>query len=127
MDCRGTHMIADLYGCSHLDDLALIDAALRDATKAIGATLLDLRLHAFGPEQGITGVALLAESHVSIHTWPEHGYAAVDIFVCGSSADPAVGIRLLCSRLNAARSDVSRHGRGRALAEVGEPSAPSWM
>lgn len=118
LDCRGTHIIADLYGCSGLDDLPLIDAALRDATDAIGATLIDLRLHPFGPGQGITGVALLAESHISIHSWPEHGYAAVDVFVCGSAADPAAAIRLLCHRLHAGRSEISYLQRGCALAET---------
>lgn len=115
MDCRGTHLIADLYGCSGLDDLALVEGALRDATAAISATLLDLRLHPFGPGQGITGVALLAESHISIHSWPEHGYAAVDVFVCGEHVDCEAGVALIAERLGAARSEVHRQRRGAAV------------
>ena len=72
----GRHLIAELHGCSGLTDVALVEKALTDAATAAGATLLEVKLHAFGPGQGVTGVALLAESHISIHTWPEHGYAA---------------------------------------------------
>ena len=79
----GRHLIADLHGCSGLDDSALIERILTEAAAAAGATLLEVRLHAFGAGNGVTGMALLAESHISIHTWPEHGYAAVDIFICG--------------------------------------------
>jgi S-adenosylmethionine decarboxylase len=79
----GRHLIADLHGCSGLDDSALIERILTEAAAAAGATLLEIRLHAFGAGNGVTGMALLAESHISIHTWPEHGYAAVDIFICG--------------------------------------------
>ena len=78
----GLHVIADLDGCEGLDDPVRIERAMRGAVTAAGVTLLDLRLHHFGAGQGVTGVALLAESHISIHSWPEHGYAAVDIFIC---------------------------------------------
>ena len=84
----GQHLIADLHGCAaSLDDVARIERALRTAAAAGGATIIDLRLHHFGPGQGVTGVALLAESHISIHTWPEHGYAALDFFLCGARHD----------------------------------------
>ena len=83
----GRHLIADLHGCVGLDDVARIERALRAAVDAAGARLLDLRLHHFGPGQGVTGMALLAESHISIHTWPEHGYAALDFFLCGARHD----------------------------------------
>ena len=79
----GRHLIADLNGCSGLTDERLIASALTEAAAAAGATVLEIRLHSFGPGQGVTGVALLAESHISIHTWPERDFAAVDIFMCG--------------------------------------------
>jgi S-adenosylmethionine decarboxylase len=83
----GRHLIADLHGCTGLDDVARIERALRAAAVAAGATVIDLRLHHFGPGSGVTGMALLAESHISIHTWPEHGYAALDCFLCGARHD----------------------------------------
>ena len=112
MDCRGTHLIADLYGCRGLDDQPLIEETLRAAVAAIGATLIGLRLHGFGDGHGVTGVAMLAESHLSIHTWPEHGYAAIDLFVCGRDRDLAAGIALIGERLSAERLEVRELQRG---------------
>jgi S-adenosylmethionine decarboxylase len=83
MTPTGTHLIVDFRGCTRLDDPQHIERVLRAAVEAAGATLLGLHLHHFGPHLGVTGVALLAESHLSIHTWPETGYAAIDIFLCG--------------------------------------------
>ena len=81
----GTHLIVDLWGASRLDDLEHIELVLRDAVFAAGATLLHIHLHHFTPNGGVSGVAVLAESHISIHTWPERGYAALDIFMCGEA------------------------------------------
>jgi S-adenosylmethionine decarboxylase len=113
----GLHLIADLYDGSGLDDPALIERAIRDAVLASGVTLLDLRLHHFGPEQGVTGVALLAESHISIHTWPEHRYAAVDIFMCAGEGAAERGLDALCRHLNPGRvsSSALRRGAGQTL------------
>jgi S-adenosylmethionine decarboxylase len=85
----GRHCISDLYGCSHkkLDDESFIREALVQAAERSGATLLSLTSHKFQP-QGVTALALLSESHISIHTWPELGYAAVDAFTCGTHTDP---------------------------------------
>jgi S-adenosylmethionine decarboxylase len=93
------HLIADLDHCRDLGDIALIETSLREAAQAARATLLDVRLHHFGPGMGVTGVALLAESHISIHTWPEHGIAAVDLFVCGREADAEAGLEVIRRRL----------------------------
>ena len=108
----GTHLLADLTGCSHLDDVAVVEAALREAVAAARATLLDVRLHHFGHGHGVTGVALLAESHISIHTWPEHGYAAVDIFLCGPANDLDAALAALAARLQAAHCNERRIARG---------------
>ncbi len=80
----GTHLLIDLWDGQHLDSLEVVERALREAVEAAGATLLKIDLHHFTPSGGVSGVAILAESHMSIHTWPEEGYAALDIFVCGS-------------------------------------------
>lgn len=79
----GTHLLLELWGARHLDSIKDIEKALAAAVKAIKATLLEIRLHRFSPNQGISGVAIISESHLSIHTWPEFDYAAIDIFVCG--------------------------------------------
>ena len=83
----GTHLLLDLWGASNLTDPALIDRGLRDAAEAADATILHSHFHHFGPDGGVSGVLVLAESHISIHTWPERDFAAVDIFMCGS-CDP---------------------------------------
>lgn len=108
----GTHLLADLHGCTGLDDGARVETALREAVTAARATLLDLRLHHFGPGHGVTGVALLAESHISIHTWPEHGYAAVDIFLCSPVNDLDAALAALSARLEARDCTQRRFPRG---------------
>lgn len=85
----GRHLIVELNAGTGLDDLQRIEAALRAAVRASGAELLHLHLHRFSP-QGVTGVALLAESHITVHTWPEHGYGAFDVFMCGATRPDAV-------------------------------------
>lgn len=112
MNQAGTHLIADLYGCSGLDDAALIEDTLRAAVLAIGATLIGLHLHPFGEGQGITGVAMLAESHMSIHSWPETGYAAIDIFVCGTGQDLDQGLAIIAQALQAERQEIHSIRRG---------------
>lgn len=84
----GIHLLADFHGVSadKLVSCDAIDTLLRAAATAAGATILHSHFHSFGPQQGLTGVLLLAESHISIHTWPEFGFAAADIFMCGDAA-----------------------------------------
>src|SRR5215467_4388957 len=86
--CAGVHLIVDLHGATGLDDIDLIEATLRRCVEAARATLLHIHLHHFTPN-GVSGVAVLAESHISIHTWPEAGYAALDIFMCGCAEPDA--------------------------------------
>lgn len=81
----GTHLIVDCIGSKNLDSLETVEACLRAAITAADATLLHIHLHHFTPNGGISGVAVLAESHISIHSWPEHGYAAMDVFMCGDA------------------------------------------
>lgn len=107
----GQHLIADFYGASHLFDAKPAEQILEDASRAAGATLLDLRLHDFGDRYGFTGVALLAESHISIHTWPENDYAAIDIFMCGAS-DPSLSLAVLRAYFKPQTENVQVFARG---------------
>ena len=80
----GTHLIVEVVDGTGLDDAARIERAFRDCVDACGATLLHIHTHKFSP-QGVSGVAVLAESHISVHTWPEIGYGAFDVFMCGDA------------------------------------------
>ncbi|MDQ4060185.1 MAG: adenosylmethionine decarboxylase [Pseudomonadota bacterium] len=113
--CAGTHLIIDLYGAKKLDDLAHIDAALRRCVDAAGATLLHIHLHHFTPNGGVSGVAVLAESHISIHSWPEADYAAFDVFMCGQ-ARPEATVEVLREAFAPDRVVVSEMLRGRGAA-----------
>ena len=103
----GRHCIAELYeGCpKKLNSESFIREVLTEAAKRSGATLLSLTSHSFTP-QGVTALALLSESHLSIHTWPELGYAAVDAFTCGAHTDPKVACLYLKNALVAERSTL---------------------
>jgi S-adenosylmethionine decarboxylase len=92
----GVHLLADMSGIAAdlLTSCLKIEQLLRDAAEAAGAHVLHSHFHGFGEGQGVTGVVLLAESHISIHTWPEAGFAAADIFMCGAS-DPQRALALL--------------------------------
>ncbi len=80
----GTHLIIEVVNGSGLDDEVLIETAFRRCVDECGATLLHVHTHKFNP-QGVSGVAILAESHISVHTWPEIGYGAFDVFMCGNA------------------------------------------
>ncbi len=90
----GTHLILDIWDADYTDDLALVEQALDECIVVAGATKLHMHLHHFTPNGGISGVAVLSESHISIHTWPERNYAALDVFMCGD-AQPHKAIAVL--------------------------------
>ena len=92
----GRHCILELYQCDNakLNDEAFVRTTITSSAKIAGATLINLVTHSFKP-QGVTGLALLAESHISIHTWPEIGYAAIDVFTCGDHTMPEKACKLL--------------------------------
>ena len=108
--CAGVHLIIDLHGAKDLDSIDLIEATLRRCVAAAKATLLHIHLHHFQPN-GVSGVAVLAESHISIHTWPDAGYAALDVFMCGK-ASPDACVPVLREAFQAERVEVSEILRG---------------
>jgi S-adenosylmethionine decarboxylase len=107
----GGHLLLDLWGARNLTDPGTIEAALRAAALAAGATILHTHLHQFGDNGGVSGVIVLAESHISIHTWPERDFAAVDIFMCGA-CDPHRSVPLLQQAFQPADLKISEHRRG---------------
>ncbi|WP_094555082.1 adenosylmethionine decarboxylase [Synechococcus sp. 1G10] len=111
-DMVGKHCILELYNCDSkkLNDEAFLRDAITTAAKRAGATLLNLITHRFEP-QGVTGLALLAESHISIHTWPESGYAAVDVFTCGDHTMPERACQVLGDELEAASRNLKSFRR----------------
>lgn len=108
----GRHLIAEYYGCdrSVLDDVETVRSAMLAAAEIVGATVMGDTFHKFTP-QGVSGTVVIAESHLSVHTWPEVGYTAVDIFTCGG-LDPRPGFELLAERLSAESSRVQEILRG---------------
>lgn len=112
----GSHCILELYDCPYdlLDDKEFICQTLSRAAEESGSTLLSLTIHKFEP-QGVTALGLLAESHISIHTWPEKGYAAADVFTCGIHCDPVKACQFLVKQLNALRHTQSVLQRGPVL------------
>lgn len=111
VEFAGTHIIIDLWGAKQLDDLELMERTLREAVNVAGATLLHIHLHHFTPNAGISGVAVLAESHISVHTWPERNFAAFDVFMCGD-AEPEKCIPVLREAFEPTSINITEHLRG---------------
>ena len=107
----GTHLLLDMWGARHLTDPDAVEAILRDAIAGCGATIMRLELHTFEESGGVTGIAILAESHMCIHTWPENGFVAIDIFTCGS-CDAYRAIPILKRGFAPSRTELGEHRRG---------------
>lgn len=110
------HALLDLYGCPPeiLADEGRLKKLLAEAARQAGATVLGSHFHTFGGAGGVTGVLLLAESHISIHTWPEHGFAAADAFICGGARLENVRV-FLQQALSAERAEWTVKRRGGSL------------
>ena len=107
----GRHVLVDLWGAQKLDDLPYIEETLEAAALVAGATILEKKFHVFSPNNGVTGVLVLAESHISIHTWPEANFAAIDIFMCGE-CDPEVAVPVIEARFEPENMTIQTHRRG---------------
>ena len=105
-------MIVELWGCKGIDSLAAVEEALREAVAATNATLRDLQVFPWEPYNGVSGIAILSESHLSIHTWPELGYAAVDIFTCGDHTRPEAAVPVFRDAFKPERLEVMQVSRG---------------
>lgn len=117
MEALGTHIICELSGCDPilLTDLERVQATMVEAAKEANAEILKVAFHRFQPH-GVSGVVVIAESHLSIHTWPESGYAAVDFYTCGDHTDPWRACEYAASRLRAKSMLTTEVRRGIASA-----------
>lgn len=102
MEARGIHIICELSGCDNrtLTDLSKVRSIMVSAAKEANAEVLKVAFHRFQPH-GVSGVVVIAESHLSIHTWPESGYAAVDFYTCGDHTDPWRACEFAAEKLGA--------------------------
>jgi len=122
MKAIGRHIILEMWRCSglSLNSLDTAEQALRDMVAALDVNLLDLKVYPFSPV-GVTGIAIVSESHLVIHTWPEYGYAAVDIFTCGAQRDPQAAIDVLRQHFQPEHVQVMEINRGQLDLAEGQP------
>ena len=120
MNALGRHLLIELQDCNRevLNDLDFLRNAMLEAAVECGATVLGDSFHHFNP-QGVSGVVVIAESHLSIHTWPEYGYAAVDVFTCGTTVEPTRAAEALIVKLGARKHSLMEIQRGLLVAPVG--------
>jgi S-adenosylmethionine decarboxylase len=113
LNALGRHLLLELKDCDKevLNNLDYLKKCLTDTAKQIGATVLNEVFHRFSP-QGVSGVVVIAESHLCIHTWPEYNYAAIDIFTCGDTINPTDAVDILVDKLNAKESSFVELKRG---------------
>ena len=109
----GKHLLVELYDCDSklLNDCALVEREMQKAARAAKATIVRSTFHMFSP-YGVSGVVVIAESHLTIHTWPEHNYAAIDIFTCGTSVEPYTAYQVLKEAFRCKNSSVIELKRG---------------
>lgn len=118
MKSIGLHLIIDLYECRNkklLTDVSEVESVMLCAAKAAKATVIDSIFHRFQPH-GVSGIVVIGESHLSIHTWPEYKYAAVDVFTCGNCTSPQKAFEVLRKKFKSARSGVMKVER--ALGQI---------
>ena len=113
MEALGQHVLLELRDCNveKLDDLSFLRHTMLQAAEETGATIIGEIFHQFSP-YGVTGVIAIAESHLCIHTWPEHAYAAVDIFTCGAAFNPTEAARMIVAALESADPELTEVERG---------------
>jgi len=109
----GRHLIAEFYDCDPqaIDDVEYVEEKMKNAAIIAGATIVGSSFHRFLP-YGVSGVVVISESHFTIHTWPEYGYAAIDLFTCGEDTDPWKAFEYLKQVFKAKRTQVFEHRRG---------------
>ncbi len=126
MKSLGRHLLIEFYNCDSktLDDVARIEEHMRIAARRANSTIVNSTFHRFSP-YGVSGVVVIAESHLSIHTWPEYEYAAVDLFTCGESVNPWKALEYLREVFHPSRESVVELKRGE-YDKVGIPESSKY-
>lgn len=122
MEYAGRHILADFWGVERMGDLQFIQETLEEGARRAGATILHSYYHPFGEEYGVSGVTVLSESHISIHTWPERDFASLDVFMCGA-CDPQIAIDYIAEQFKPTRIEQSLNRRGESPIEVAKIAA----
>ncbi|RWZ59809.1 S-adenosylmethionine decarboxylase proenzyme [Halobacillus fulvus] len=119
MDTMGRHVIAELWDCNEgkLNDMSYIEQVFVDAALKAGAEVREVAFHKFAPH-GVSGVVIISESHLTIHSFPEHGYASIDVYTCGDRIDPNVAAQFIVEALEAGRNETVEVPRGMGPVEV---------
>jgi S-adenosylmethionine decarboxylase len=113
MNALGRHILAEIHGCDSkvLNDITGVEEIMVQAALSSGAEVREVAFHKFSP-QGVSGVVVISESHLAVHTWPEHGYAAVDVFTCGDSVNPWDACNYIVEKFGAQNFTASETLRG---------------
>lgn len=121
MDTMGRHVIAELWGCNEekLNDMKLIEETFVNAALKAGAEIREVAFHKFAP-QGVSGVVIISESHLTIHSFPEHGYASIDVYTCGDRIDPNVAADYIAEALEATTRENIEVPRGMGPVQVNQ-------
>jgi S-adenosylmethionine decarboxylase len=122
MDTMGRHVIAELWNCNveKLNNLKLIETIMVDAALEAGAEIREVAFHKFAP-MGVSGVVIISESHLTIHSFPEHGYASIDVYTCGDIIDPNVAAQYITEKLEATKYEAIEVARGMAPVAIEQP------
>ena len=114
MEALGRHLLIEMLDCDHdlLDDVQFVTDAMEEGARRAHATIVTSNFHRFNPH-GVSGTVVIAESHLAIHTWPEYGYAAIDVFTCGEECDPYLAFEYIAEQFKAGRTTHQEFQRGK--------------
>ncbi|MEW6031406.1 MAG: adenosylmethionine decarboxylase [Bacillota bacterium] len=124
MNALGRHILAEMYGCDpeSLNDVKKVEGLMVDAAIRAGAEVREVAFHKFSP-QGVSGVVVISESHLAVHTWPEFGYAAVDVFTCGEKVNPWDAVNIIAEKFGTRQLTATEMKRGVLFDVCGERAA----
>src|SRR5690349_21165584 len=128
MDTMGRHVIAELWDCDQrmLNDQDAVERIMVNAALESGAEVREVVFHKFTP-QGVSGVVVISESHLTIHSFPEHGYASIDVYTCGDRIDPQVASELIAKGLRAGKVESMQLDRGVGAFNVVEQTIENYV